>query len=121
MAITWADVTAAFPDDATLSAVDAGEEGATYVAWVDEQVDDGVLGTRADQIRINLAAHLATRVGTGGSGAGGPVSSESVDGVSRSYAVATITDDDELGTTTYGRRAKLLMRTTPRARLPQMI
>ena len=122
MAITWADVEAAFPNDATLSAVDGAEEGATYVAWVDEQVSDAVLGTRADQVRILLCAHFATLVATGGSGAAGPIASESVDGVSRSYAVATSsTATDDLGATSYGRRAALLMRTTPRARIPRMI
>lgn len=119
MAITWAQVPAAFPNDATLAAVDGDAEGATYVSWVDEQVDDDQLGGRADQVRILLAAHLATVVADGGVGLSGPVVSESVDGVSRSYAATASTDGDDLSATSYGRRAMALMRSAPRARLPR--
>ena len=118
MSIVWSDVTTAFPNDAMLAAVGA-TEGQTYVEWIDEQVDDAILGTRADQVRILLSAHLATVVSSGGSGASGPVSSESVDGVSRSYAVTAAADGDDLSATSYGRRASALMRTSPNARLPR--
>ena len=93
-----------------------------YVEWVDEQVDDGVLGTRTDQIRLLLAAHIATVMANGGISsiaAPGPVSSESVDGVSRSYAVTSSDDGDDLSATSYGRRAMLLMRSSATARLPR--
>lgn len=121
MSVAWSDITAAFPNDTTLAAVDgaAGGEGETYLEWVEEQVDDDKLGDRADQVRILLAAHLATVVASGGSGAAGPVSSESVDGVSRSYAVTASSDGDDLTATSYGRRAVLLMRSSPSARLPR--
>lgn len=121
MSVAWSDVTSAFPNDTTLAAVDgtAGGEGETYLEWVEEQVDDDKLGDRADQVRILLAAHLATVVASGGSGASGPVSSESVDGVSRSYAVTASSDGDDLTATSYGRRAKLLMMGAPNARLPR--
>ena len=119
MSIVWSNVTDSFPNDTVLAAVDGDAEGSTYVDWVNEQVDDDKLGTRADQVRILLAAHLATVVASGGLGASGPVSSESVDGVSRSYAVSASTDGDDLTATSYGCRAVLLMRSTPNARLPR--
>ena len=118
MSIAWSDVTDAFPNDTTLAAMGA-DEGATYVDWVDEQVSADVLGSRTDQVSILLAAHIATVVSSGGSGASGPISSESVDGVSRSYAVTADTEGDDLGATSYGRRARMLMRSAPTARLPR--
>lgn len=116
--MTWAEVTTAFPNDATLAAVD-DDEAAIYIGWVDNEVDDAIIGDRSDELRILLAAHLAMVAAGGGSGAGGPVASESVDGVSRSYAVPTSTDDADLSATSYGRRARALMMTSPRARLPR--
>lgn len=119
MSITWSDVTDAFPNDTTIASV-GSTEADIYIGWVDEQVDDAVLGEdRADQIRVLLAAHLATAVFSSGLGPAGPVSGESVDGVSRSYAVTADSDGDDLTATSYGRRAKMLMMTSPYARLPR--
>lgn len=64
--------------------------------------------------RIYLASHLATST-NGNSGVTGPVTSESIEGMSRSYAV--LSSDSELGKTSYGGMYKSLLRNGP-GRLP---
>lgn len=119
MAITWPDVTTAFPNDTTLAAV-GSTEAAIYIDWVETQVDEACLGDATDQLRTLLAAHLGTLAASGGFGASGPVASESVDGVSRSYAVTASTTLSDLGATFYGRRAAYLIETEPSTGLPEM-
>lgn len=101
-AITWSDVSLLAPE---LSTVAAGAQ-TLILAYVNDVHDvdaidgDGEDGYRTKLARIYLAAHLATKIGTGAGGAGA-VTSESVGGLSRSYAVAA-SSGAELETTGYG-------------------
>jgi hypothetical protein len=72
--------------------------------------------------RIYLAAHYGSLFGSGGSGAAGPVTSESAGGLSRSYGFASsfVFNDDALGSTVYGRNYLGLVRTSP-ARAPVVL
>lgn len=109
MAITWADVLAIAPD---LSGVGATTQVA-IVTDVNAQVVEGQFPSvaAADRARKYLAAHLATVSKDGGRGAGGPVQSESMGGVSRSYAVFSPAGaDPSLDATAYGKEYRRLLR-----------
>jgi hypothetical protein len=72
--------------------------------------------------RIYLAAHIATVTAEDGDGAAiGPVISESVGGISRTYAaISAVTRGDGFDATSYGQTFGFLVRTS-RARLPRVI
>lgn len=86
--ITWSNVTAFAPE---LTSFDAGAQ-TDILAWVNTAFDEGLFS--ASQVKlaqIYLAAHTATLAarGSAGSGAVGPVQSETIEAMSRSYGGAS--------------------------------
>lgn len=124
--IIWEDVVAI---DASLSAVPAATQAAILLD-VRLQVSEDSWGDRYDLASKYLAAHLGVvseraRLGGATGGVSGPVSSESVDGVSRSYASTTgggATESSRIGLdgTVWGREYQRLIGLMP-ARLPFVI
>lgn len=85
MAITWAaDVVPIAPSLSTASTTFQN----LILAIVNREIDDEVWGTFADDGRRFLAAHFGT-IMTGGAGgaAGGPITSESLGAMTRSYGM----------------------------------
>jgi len=111
MAITWTIVQTLYaPNDADIQAVAADPLGNQYVEWAEAETVAACWGDYRDRAAAYLAAHYAkidaSGDGISGGGAVGPISSESVGGVSKSYGSATVNGwvDQELGSTLYGRR-----------------
>ena len=112
--IAWADVVAFAPK---LSST-PGAQQLDILEFVHRSIDPNVFGGEEHHTtrmaRIHLAAHLATST-TGNSGVTGPVTSESIGGMSRSYAV--LASDSGLDKTSFGGTYKTLLRNS-RGRLP---
>jgi hypothetical protein len=119
-AIVWADVTAIATELTTV--------GDSARAMILEYVNgpamdpdnfDGEAGYTTRMARIYLAAHMGSSIGKGAAGAaGGPVTSESMGGLSRSYSTGSVASSaDSTGSTDYGRRYEALVNTSL-ARLP---
>jgi hypothetical protein len=102
VSITWRDVVLIAPE---LSAVGVATQDA-ILADVALQLSAERWGNRLDIASKYLAAHLATV--TQRSGVAGPVTSESVGSVSRSYSVAA--QSGAFDATAYGREYKRLQR-----------
>ena len=98
MAISWSDVVKIAPELSTL-AVDTQNE---ILADVDLEVDPGTWNEFADKGRKYLAAHLGTLARPGSVGVAGPVTSETLGPMSRSYSVEGATDAGALSSTRYG-------------------
>jgi len=113
-AITWPDVTAAAPELATTAAQTQTDVLAFVIVALNVALYDGETGPRTRLARIYLAAHLATLPRLG---AGGPLVSESVESLSRSYAAPM--SKSKLATTSYG--AAFLALSPPAARGPQVL
>jgi hypothetical protein len=117
MAITWDDVTAFA---STLSGVDVDAQDA-ILAWVNSTLDvslfGGETGPKLKLARIYLAAHFATAGLNGASS--GMVTSETVDGISRSYQPFALTGTG-LSLTTFGQLYLALVRTSA-ARVPLVL
>lgn len=107
MAITWAQVVVAAP---SLSTMTTDEQ--TYYLGFASGLNATAWGTKLEQGSILVVAHYATLFANGGQGPGGPISSETVRSVSRSYAVPAASDPfwDK---TSYGSAYKALLRTLP--------
>jgi hypothetical protein len=94
---------------------------ALFITMAEVQVDEDRWGPLADMGTAYLTAHLLTVAGAtagGGVGSAGPVLSETVGRVSRSYAstVSSSAYVDSLGATRYGRefsRLRGLLSLTP--------
>lgn len=108
MAITWTDVTAIAPELSTAALATQ----TAVLASVELQVNDDAWDDLASTGKAYLAAHLATLAARGASGAAGPVTSESVGQLSRSYA-APATPSSSLGLTSYGQEYLRLTRILP--------
>ncbi len=117
--ITWADVTAAFPNDTALAAVT--EPAAAGPLAVANNLSSSAFGSETfTYARVLLAAHHATRNRAGGAaGPAGPLTSESADNISRSYAAQVGSSSSSLSSTSYGQLYSELVRTS-RARMPRM-
>lgn len=118
----WSEVQAAFPRDTVLASIDS-TEGAIYLEMASLQADKDTLGVRYTPVLRLLAAHYGRSLGDASGGNSGDIVSESVDGVSRSYAqVATQPgeSDADWSTTSYGKKALALIRSCPETRLPRM-
>lgn len=117
-AIAWDDVTARFPSDAALAAVDpdAGAAWAELANGLSASYFGGEDSAKYKTARILYAAHFALGGGMSGDGAAvaGPVISESEGGVSRSYAHTSAAIAASHGTTSYGRLFDELVRSSPR-------
>jgi hypothetical protein len=111
MAITWTDVVNI---EASLSTTPVASQIA-ILADVELRVGTE-WGARRDLALKYLAAHLGLVSKTSGAG-GGPVSSESVGAVSRSYAVASEQAMADLGGTAWGREYLAMAR----AHLPRVL
>ena len=98
--ITWADVVLIAPE---LADVPVGVQTA-LLADVAEQLESSQWGNdaRYDMASKYLVAHLATLYLQGSGGAAGPVTSESVGSVSRSYASPSFAVD-RYASTAFGR------------------
>lgn len=116
--ILWADVTAWAPTLSTVHATVQADAVALANAAFDPDAwaDGGEASLALRMARILYAAHLATTAKTA-SGAAGPVTSQSVGGISKSYG--TLPSTSELGTTAYGRQLVSLLR--PRFGGPRVI
>lgn len=98
--ITQADVIDFAPELATVSE----STWERILAYVNELDMTGVGETEATTMlaRLYLAAHMATTTKRGSSASAGPVTSESVGGVRRSYANVAATSASSLSSTRYG-------------------
>lgn len=121
-AITWDEVTAFAPGMATFA-----DDGQTLVlAEVNTCFNvsyfvDGESSAKLKLCRIYYAAHLATIATQGNSGAAGPVTSEMIDRLRRSYAAPSgAVAYDSLDSTAYGKMLRSLVRTTA-ARAPVVL
>jgi len=112
MSIDWDNVLSVAPG---MSSVNT--DGRTMIlAYVNEVVDFDTMGTGKGTLAASLlAAHFGTMAIGSASAGGGPVASESVGGISISYAVST--GMGGLGTTEYGRQYIELIKTVPAYRL----
>lgn len=108
MAIVWTDVEAIAPELVGLVPVPTQTY---FLAKVDREIDDTAWDDIADDGRRYLAAHLATRYVAGASGASsagavGPIASETLGPMSRSYgtlgAMSGSSQTGDLTTTRYG-------------------
>lgn len=108
MAITWDDVVAIAPELSTVSV----EMQNALIAYVEEEISSTTWGARAARGKVYLAAHLATMSARVGSA--GPVTSETVGSVSRSYAVDASSAPS--GSTSYGAEYERLVMTLGAAR-----
>ncbi len=114
MSVTWAQVEAIAPEITGLVPVGAQTY---YLAFVDRQISDEEWAERADDGRLWLAAHYGSKyataaaAGSGGGGGGGvgPVLSETLGPMSRTYgdlssssSTAGSAAAGDLGTTRYG-------------------
>lgn len=112
MSVTWADVVAL---DSALSEVSVGAQH-SILATAEARTPEAVWGTRRSDAIMYLAAHLGQLVIRGGGGAG-PVVSESVGQVARTYAQPSSMSKGSLESTTWGREYQQLLRTLPAARI----
>ena len=118
--IDWDMVIALAPELTTGVTEDAQDMILAHVnADLDASMFDGEDGPTFRLARIWLAAHLATAGASGSGGATGPVTSESVGGMSVSYGTLATTAA-AIGTSTYGRLYLELVQNSF-ARLPLVI
>ncbi len=112
--ISWSDVIAIAPE-----LVDFDVTGQNLIlAWVNEAFDRKMFTTNQLKLaRIYLAAHLATVSSQGGDMTAGPVISESVGGISRTYANMMMSGS--FSGSTYADALSLLLKTSS-ARLPRI-
>jgi len=102
--LTWADVVAIAPN---LSSLTTTQQNAVLLD-VDIQLSEDKIGSKYNLACKYLAAHLGTLVSRGSDGPSGPIQSEMVGSVSRSYAANfNLTGYD---TTTYGQQFRNIMR-----------
>lgn len=105
MAITWAADVA--PLSTSLATIPTATQ-TLILAVVDRQIDDVAWGTFADDGRRFLAAHLGTLY-LRPLGAAGPITSETLGAMSRSYGMLPLLAG-ALGSTIYGAEYERLLR-----------
>lgn len=98
MAITWDDVVLIAPE---LSSLDSGAQDA-ILEDVELEIDATRWGIFANKGRKYLAAHLGTLATRGSVGVAGPVTSETLGPMSRSYDAGSAVDAGLLSSTRYG-------------------
>jgi hypothetical protein len=120
--IAWSDVEAHAPELSTTGAA----AQTNILAFVNDALRvsdlDGETGPKTKLTRIYLAAHMGTADALAQRSTAGPVASETVDGLSRSYATAapSSVSDDFLALTGYGRSYLFMVRTSA-ARAPLLL
>lgn len=113
MSVLPADIKDLFPEFASVS--DARIQ--LFIDQASLSVNASVWGNKADFGIQYLTAHLITVANRGGSGAAGPITSEKVGDLQRSYANNVSASAHELGSTGYGMEFLRLRRSlfiTPR-------
>lgn len=113
MAITAIDLLLRWPE---FNALDEDPLN-LFIADAYEFLDPAIWESKLDKGALYLAAHMAKLSMSSGMGASGPVQSESVGQVRRSYAVAVATEGDTYEYTGYGRSFLALLMTLPNARV----
>ena len=113
-AIIWNDVTS-YPGASGLSTVSVPAQTA-ILAYVNGVLDvslfpDAEDGATTKLLRILMAAHMASAGAVAGHGAAGPVVSESVGGIARSYANLA-TAASLLSSTVYGQSFDMILNGT---------
>ena len=99
---TLDNIKAITQDDANIQALVGTEDVVTLVLNdVDKRVTEGVFGTATEQAQRYLAAHLLS-LAFQPVGGRGPLSSESIGGVSVSYTLPYLNQKTVLGSTQYG-------------------
>ncbi len=115
--IAWSDVIELAPE---LSTVSAGAQS-TILAYANDALSVAAFGGETSPklklARVYLAAHVGTLSSQGGNPSAGPVTAESADNISRSYAARTVANPSDWDATSYGQLYAALVRTS-RARLP---
>jgi hypothetical protein len=114
--VAWSDVTAI---DAALSAVAAGAQ-TMFLAEANALrpgAFDGTAGPRFFSARVYYAAHRGRLAFEAASGAAGPVTSESIGGMSVGYAAPASATPDDFDMTRWGRAYRDMCRNSPNARL----
>ena len=112
------DVLAIAPELSTLSSF----LWADILAFANE-IDLGPLGETAQMTRmcrLYLSAHSATLTKRAGSGAAGPVTSESAGALRRSYGLVALSAGQWLGSTMYGQMLETLLNMSA-ARGPMLV
>lgn len=112
--ITWADVTAVAPELAT---VPVGVQTALLAMVGVMLPNPNALGTQYDAACTWLAAHLGTISQRKSGNIAGPISSESVGGVSRSYAVPAMDSVSDYSSTSYGQLLQVIINNNANTRL----
>lgn len=113
-AIVWSDVVGIAPELSSVPPLAQAEILGVVNGTLNAAAFGGESARSYRLARIFLAAHYGSVVSAGGSGPGGPVSSESVGGVSRSYAVfSPMGSDPTLDKTPYGQQYRSLVRASP--------
>jgi hypothetical protein len=116
MSIAWSDVTAIAPE---LSTVGSGSQNAILL-FVNSTCVESEFGSKYTMGASLLAAHFGT-LSVRGDSVGGPVVSESVGGVSQSFAVFSPNGSDyALDSTSYGRMYRFILRNLA-CRFPSVI
>ncbi len=120
-AIDWTDVEALAPELSVVST-----DGQDFIlAYVNEALDLSIFGGEESPklrlARIYLAAHFGKLSSSGGSMVAGPVISETVGDISRSYANLFSSGAGNFTGTAYGDLYMELVRTCARARVPMVI
>ncbi len=122
-AVVWADVISIATELSVIDGI-ARVYILDYVngPGLDPASFDGEAGATTRLARIYLAAHMGSSIGKGAAGAaGGPVTSESMGGLSRSYSTGAVAASaDSTGSTDYGRRYEALVNNSL-ARLPFVV
>jgi hypothetical protein len=112
--ITWDAVTAVAPE---LAAVPIGVQTALLSMVGVMLPNPNALGDQYDAACTWLAAHLGTISQRKSGNIAGPISSESVGQVSRSYAVPTTESASDLSSTSYGQLAQMLIKNNANTRV----
>ncbi len=110
--IIWSDVEAVAPE---LSTVDSNAQS-MILAYVNDALSVSAFGGETSPklrlARIYLAAHVGTLSSHGGNPTAGPVTAESADNISRSYATRAIANPSDWDATSYGQLYMALARTS---------
>ncbi len=119
--ITWTDVTNHAADLSTVTTAAQTDILAHVNTVLNVEMFGGETAPMLKLARVYLAAHYGAVWGQGAAGAAGPVVSEGMGGLQRSYAWSAMTGDpDSLSSTAYGKAFRSLVRSTL-ARMPMVI
>jgi hypothetical protein len=112
--ITWAAVTAVAPE---LASVPGGVQTALLAMVGVMLPNPNALGDQYDAACTWLAAHLGTISQRKSGNIAGPVSSESVGQVSRSYAVPAMDSASDYSSTSYGQLFQAIVKNNANTRM----